>query len=97
MGLKDLLSTLGSPYSYGNGTTPNINPGATQQSELHAISNQPGYSIDGAAFTTVNSAYQQYNDGYQNGLPQPSLLDLHGTIPPYNYLSTGPAPGEGHY
>ena len=42
----------------------------------------------------VNSAYQAYNDGYNNALPMPSLLDMNATNPP-TYSQTGPA--EGHY
>lgn len=82
MGLLDKLTTQGSPYSYGNGVTPTVNPGATQQSKLHADGNQAGYSLDGSDFAVVNSAYQQYNDGVNNILPQPSQLDLNGTTPP---------------
>ena len=82
MGLLTKLTTAGSVYSYGNGVTPSTNPGATQQSKLHADGNQPGYSLDGSDFSTVNSAFQQYNDGAVNVLPQPSQLDLNGTTPP---------------
>ena len=81
MGLLTLLTTAGSPYSYGNGTTPATNPGATTLSQLHANGNQPGYSLDGSNFTNVNSAFQQYNDGINNILPQPSQLDLNGQTP----------------
>jgi phosphoribulokinase len=81
MGLLTLLTTAGSPYSYGNGTTPATNIGATTLSKLHADGNQPGYSLDGSDFTVVNSAFQQYNDGVNNILPQPSQLDLNGQIP----------------
>jgi hypothetical protein len=82
MGLLDKLTTQGgSAYSYGNGTTPAVNPGATQLSKLHADGNQPGYSLDGSDFSTVNAAFQQYNDGVNNILPQPSQLDLNGTTP----------------
>ena len=81
MGLLDKLTVTGTPYSYGNGTTPTVNPGATQLSILHADGSAPGYSLDGTGFTTVNSAFQQYNDGVNNILPQPSQLDLNGTTP----------------
>jgi hypothetical protein len=81
MGLLTKLTTQGSQYSYGNGNTPSTNPGATQQSKLHADNTQPGYSLDGSDFTTVNSAFQQYNDGVNNILPQPSQLDLNGQTP----------------
>jgi hypothetical protein len=82
MGLLNKLTTAGSSLSYGNGTTPSVNPGATTLSKLHADGNQPGYSVDGSDFTTVNNAFQQYNDGTNNILPQPSQLDLNGVTPP---------------
>lgn len=94
MGLLDKLTTQGSTYSIGNGATPTVNPGATQQSKLHADGNQPGYSMDGANFSDVNSAYQAYNDGYSNALPMPSQLDLNA-VRPLTYSQTGPT--EGHY
>ena len=68
MGLIDLLVNQGSPYSYGDGATPPTNLGATKQSVLHADGILPGYSLDGSDFSTVNGAYQQYNDGITNGL-----------------------------
>lgn len=90
MGLLDRLTTQGgSPLSYGNGTTPTVNPGATQLSKLHADGNQPGYSVDGSDFSTVNAAFQQYNDGVNNILPQPSQLDLNGVTPP-QYINNLP-------
>jgi hypothetical protein len=87
MGLLDKLTTDGSPYSYQNGGTPPINPGATQQSKLHANGNAPGYSLDGSEFSEVNSAFQSYNDGYSNVLPQPSLLDLNGRRPAFSSVA----------
>ena len=78
MGLLNKLTSQGSTYSYGNGQTPTVNPGATQQSKLHADGSQPGYSLTGANFGTVNAAYQAYNDGVPNILPQPSQLDING-------------------
>ena len=82
MGLLDKLTIQGgSAYSYGNGQTPTVNPGATQQSKFHADGNQPGYSLDGSDFVTVNAAFQAYNDGVNNILPQPSQLDLNGQTP----------------
>lgn len=81
MGLLDKLTTQGSVYSYGNGITPSVNPGATQQSKLHADGSQPGYSLDGSDALAVNTAFQAYNDGVTNTLPQPSQLDLDGQIP----------------
>jgi hypothetical protein len=82
MGLLDKLTIQGgSVYSYGNGQTPTVNPGATPQSKLHADGNTPGYSLDGSDFATVNAAFQAYNDGVNNILPQPSQLDLNGQTP----------------
>ena len=90
MGLLDMLLTQGSPFTAApNGQTPSINPLATQQSKLHADGGTPGYSLDGSDFSNVNSAYQQYNDGAVNFLPQPSLLDLDGQTPP-QYLNNLP-------
>ncbi len=81
MGLLDKLTTAGTPYSYGNGTTPTTNLGATSLSKLHVDGNQPGYSVDGSNFTDVNATFQSYNDGTNNILPQPSNLDLGGATP----------------
>lgn len=89
-----MLTNQGSLYSYGNGQTPAINPGATQQSKLHADGKDPGYSLNGSDFTDVNAAFQSYNDGVNNILPMPSQLDLNG-VAPSQYSSTGPI--EGHY
>ncbi len=90
MGLLDMLLTQGSPFTAApNGQTPSINPLATQQSTLHADGAAPGYSLDGTDFNDVNSAYQAYNDGTVNFLPQPSLLDLDGQTPP-QYLNNLP-------
>jgi hypothetical protein len=90
MGLLDKLTTAGSPLSYGSGTTPTVNPGATQLSKLHVDGNQPGYSLNGSDFSAVNTAFQAYNDGVTNTLPQPSLLDLNGATPP-KYTDSLPA------
>lgn len=81
MGLLNKLTTAGTPYSYNNGTTPITNPGATSLSKLHVDGNQPGYSVDGSNFSNVNAAFQAYNDGVNNILPQPSQLDLDGATP----------------
>jgi hypothetical protein len=89
MGLLNLLSSIGTPLSINNGATPTINPGATNQSKLHADGNLPSYSMDGSNAQTVNAAYTAYNDGVTNALPQPSQLDLNG-IPPSQYLNNLP-------
>jgi hypothetical protein len=80
MGLIDLL-TKGKTSLSLDGVTPEINPGATQQSKLHADGGQPSYSLNGANRPQVNSAYTEYNDGVNNILPQPSQLDLNGATP----------------
>jgi hypothetical protein len=83
MGLLDMLSQNGSQFSIGNGSTPAINPLATDQSLLHAeASGQPGYSLNGANLTIVAAQYSQYNDGVANVLPAPSTLDTNGITPP---------------
>ena len=84
-----MLTTNGTPLSINNGVTPSINPGATQQSKLHADGNAPSYSMNGANAQTVNAAYTAYNDGVTNALPQPSQLDLNG-VTPSQYLNNLP-------
>jgi hypothetical protein len=92
MGLLDMLLTQGSPFTAApNGSTPPTNQLATQQSQLHADGNQPGYSLNGSDFSSVNSAYQAYNDGAVNFLPQPSQLDLNGQVPS---ISTNPGSSQ---
>jgi len=84
-----MLLNQGSPLSIANGATPDINPLTTPQSNLHADGAQPGYSLNGNGFTSVNAAWNQYVDGLNNPLPQPSLLDLDGATPP-RYLDNLP-------
>lgn len=82
MGLLDKLLNGGSPLTPYNGTTPETNPLATKQSQLHADgAGAPGYSVNGGFFGSVNGAYQEYLDGTNNILPQPSQLDLNGAAP----------------
>ena len=85
MGLYDMLTTQGSSLTAYNGTTPPINPLATQQSKLHANgAGMAGYSLNGAFGAQVNNEYNAYLDGVTNTLPFPSQLDLNGTNPtPY--------------
>lgn len=89
MGLLTKLTNDGSPLSIANGGPVATNILATQQSKLHADGSNPGYSLDGANFSTVNSQYQQYVDGVNNVLPQPSQLDLNG-ITPSQYINNLP-------
>jgi len=76
-----MLTTQGSTLTAYNGTTPPVNPLATQQSKLHADGGQPSYSLDGSNVVEVNKANNEYNDGTINFLPQPSQLDLNGRKP----------------
>ena len=90
MGLLDKLTKQGGTnLSIYDGTTPPVNPGATKQSKLHAFGNTPGYSLNGNYNTDVTAAYTEYNDGYNNALPQPSQLDLNGKTPS-KYLDNPP-------
>jgi hypothetical protein len=81
MGLLTKLTTDGSNLSKHDGATPPVNPLATKQSPLHANGNQPGYSLDGAGAAQVIRDYGNYEDGVNNAIPQPSLLDLNGKRP----------------
>jgi hypothetical protein len=90
MGLLNMLQNQGSVLTPYDGTTPSINPLATQQSTMHAdAGGGAGYSLSGATAGSVNSAYISYLDGTNNILPQPSQLDLNGTTPP-RYLDNLP-------
>jgi hypothetical protein len=77
MGLKDKLTTTGSPFSVANGGTIATNPLATKLSALHADpTGTPGYSLDGTGTPTITSQAAQYNDGIPGAiLPPPALLD----------------------
>lgn len=85
MGILNRLQQAGSILSAHDGANPPINPGATQQSKLHADGSQPSYSLNGANAQVVNAAYQQYEDGVNNALPMPSNLDR--VIYPYQYYT----------
>ena len=86
----DLLNSLNSPASNLGlrGATPPINPGATQQSKLHASGNQKGYSPAGNFQPEVNTANGEYDDGVLNILPLPSQLD--GADAPTQYVNNLP-------
>ena len=81
MGLYNMLTTQGSTLTAYNGTTPPVNPLATQQSKLHADGNAPGYSLNGANANLVTTQYNGYEDGTPNQIPLPSQLDLNGVMP----------------
>ena len=89
MGLYDILTNQGSALTAYNGTTPPVNPLATQQSKLHADGNAPGYSLDGANANLVTTQYNGYEDGTPNQIPLPSQLDINGITPP-QYLNNLP-------
>jgi len=89
MGLLDKLTNEGSSLSAYDGTTPSVNPLATQQSKLHADGNAPGYSLDGAQANIVATQFNDYLDGITNQLPLPSQLDMNGVTPP-QYLNNLP-------
>lgn len=79
--LLNMLTTQGSAFTAYNGTTPSVNPLGTQASKMHTDGNQPGYSLAGAQFATVNPEYQAYLDGTVNPLPLPTTLGLGGATP----------------
>ena len=79
--LLDKLTTEGSVYTAYNGANPQVNPLGTQASKMHTDDNQPGYSLAGAQFGTVNPQYQAYLDGAVNTLPLPTTLGLGGATP----------------
>jgi len=88
--LLNKLTKDGSRLTPYDGATPDINPLATQQSNLHAdASGKPGYSVNGNSFNRVNGFYQLYLDGTANTLPQPSQLDLND-VTPSKYLDNLP-------
>ena len=82
MGILTKLTTQGSAFTAYDGTTPPVNPLATQQSKLHVDGNQPGYSLNGANANQVTADYNAYQDGTPNQIPLPSLLDTNGVIAP---------------
>lgn len=90
-GLLNKLTSEGSGFTKLSGGDGQINVGATQQSKLHAFGNQAGYSVDGAFTGEVNDAFNAYDDGVINQLPQPSGLDLSG-VPPASSNSDGGVP-----
>lgn len=104
MGLLSRLITtkdqigIGSPLSYNDGNTPLINPLSTKESQLHynTAEDKPGYSVTGTQFSIVNSSYQEYEDGKNTPLPEPTTLDLLDliTADPDNKPKYTPIPGQ---
>lgn len=76
MGLLTKLTGNGSVLSPANGGNITPNP------LVSGMSIHNDYSITGNGVAAINTAFQQYNDGVTNILPQPSQLDLGGTIAP---------------
>ena len=99
MGLLNKFNAQETNFAPYDGRTPGKaqNPGATKQSKLHADGDTPGYSLNGAHFTEVNKASNQYANGspVTLPLPQPSQLDLNGVTPAgYQAPETGINPNN---
>ena len=100
MGLLSKLTTIGegSTLSFSDGETPLINKLSTKQSPLHYNSYdiEPGYSVNGTDASYVNSLYQEYEDGKNTPIPEPTTLDLLDpiTADPNNKPKYSPEPGQ---
>ena len=99
MGLLDKLTAgEGSTLSFSDGNTPFTNPLSTKQSQLHynSVTDQPGYSVNGDQFSIVNSDFQQYEDGKNTPIPEPTTFDLLDpiTADPDNKPKYIPTPGQ---
>jgi hypothetical protein len=81
MGLLTKLTSEGSTFTAYDGATPTINPLATKYSPLHADIDRPGYSLNGSFASQVINNYNEYLDGVNNSIPQPSQLDIDGQVP----------------
>jgi hypothetical protein len=98
--IKDRLVQDGSAFSYSNGSTPPFNKlagdGSTNRNySLHYNPSTPdisnGYSVTGDNFSTINSYFQDYVDGQNNFLPEPTELDVDDPVtadPNYKPLYT---------
>jgi hypothetical protein len=100
MGLLSKLTTIGegSTLSFSDGETPFTNPLSTKESQLHynTAEDKPGYSVTGTQFSIVNLSYQEYEDGKNTPLPEPTTFDLLDPItadPNYKPKYT-PTPGQ---
>ena len=100
MGLLSKLTTIGegSTLSFSDGNTPLINPLSTKESQLHynTAEDKPGYSVTGTQFFIVNLSYQEYEDGKNTPLPEPTTFDLLDpiTADPDNKPKYTPLPGQ---
>jgi hypothetical protein len=107
LGIKERLIQQGSALSYSDGTTPPFNKlagdGNTNRNySLHYNLNTPdisnGYSVTGEDFSTINSYFQDYLDGKNTPLPEPTELDINDPVtadPQYKPKYT-PLPGQRH-
>jgi hypothetical protein len=92
--LLDKLQNDGSSLSYNNGEDITINPQANMGNPFSVHSNNgdqsDSYSLNGSNFQGAQNVYNEYNDGYVNGLPSsPGFLDLNGYTPS-TYASNSP-------
>jgi hypothetical protein len=103
LGIKERLIQKGSALSYNDGNDPSFNKlagdGNTDRNySLHYDPSSPdisnGYSVTGNNFSTINSYYQDYVDGKNTPLPEPTDLDINDPVtadpkykPKYNSLS----------
>jgi len=83
MGILSRFTTEGSGLTAYNDTTPPTIIFATAQSPMLAP-----YSIGGPE-NGVIAAYQTYNDGANNPVPQPTQLSM-GAVTPPQYLNNLP-------
>lgn len=82
MAILDLLTKKGSVYTPYDGATPTPNVLSTKASKMHATpAGDAGYSLGGNFWIDVAVPYNQYDDGVNNTIPQPSGLDLDGKTP----------------
>jgi hypothetical protein len=93
MGLLDKLTTGGSNLSYNDGATPSINPLSNGLASIHSDGNPSNsYSLNGSNALTIGNLVAQYQDGVNNSLQLPSILDLNGATPS-QYLNNLPESG----
>lgn len=100
IGIRDRLVQNGSALSYSDGATPPFNKlagdGNTNRNySLHYNPSTPdisnGYSVTGNDFSTINSYFQDYVDGKNTPLPEPTELDVDDPVtadPNYKPLYT---------
>jgi hypothetical protein len=104
MGILNKLETEGSKFTYtADGAVatpypdsfiPDTNQLATGNSPLHSLDGVAGYSLTGNNANAATALYNQYKDGVQNPLPNPSTLDLNGEPPSYGKYEDGELAGS---